>query len=58
MNIQSANTFDPSNEILDIGVLAAASPEFADKMILALLAGAKDCNAPVETCDRAQAQAP
>jgi hypothetical protein len=42
MNIQLGSTFDSTSDFFEIGLMAAASPEFADNMIRALLAGGAD----------------
>ena len=57
MNISSANTFDPTSELCEIGLVAAASPEFADLMIGALLAAFESVKAPSEATDAAAAHA-
>jgi uncharacterized membrane protein YebE (DUF533 family) len=49
MNIQSGNTFDPTGDILEIGLMAATSPDFPDRLIRALMAAADSAGAPDET---------
>jgi hypothetical protein len=51
MNISSANTFDPTGELCEIGLMAAASPEFTDQMIRALLAAGESFKATSEAAD-------
>jgi hypothetical protein len=53
MNIPSANGFDFTGDLYDIGVMAAASPEFADQMIRALLAAGESFEPPSEAADAA-----
>ena len=53
MNIQSANGFDFTSDFYDIGLMAAASPEFAAQMIRALLAAGESVKAPSEAADAA-----
>lgn len=57
MNTKSANTFDFTSDFYDIGLMAAASPEFADQMIRALLAVGERFKAPSEAADAAAAPA-
>jgi hypothetical protein len=58
MNIQSTNTFNPTSDILEIGLMAAASPEFADTIIRAMLAAAENSKAPIEAGDATTTQVP
>jgi hypothetical protein len=51
MNIQSASSFDSTSDFLEIGLMAAASPEFADKMIRALLAAGEKLSVARESTD-------
>lgn len=51
MKFQSANSVDSTGEILDIGLMAVASPDFAEAMILALLAAGEGFNAADEPGD-------
>jgi hypothetical protein len=52
MNIPSANGFDFTSDLYDIGVMAAASPEFADQLIRALLAAGESFEPPSEAAQR------
>jgi hypothetical protein len=45
MNIPSANTFDPTNDLYEIGLMAAASPENVDELIRTLLASGTNSEA-------------
>jgi hypothetical protein len=41
MNTQPASSFDSTSDVYEIGLMAAASPEFAEKLMRALLAAAE-----------------
>jgi hypothetical protein len=56
MSIQSGNRFNFTSEFYDIGLMAAASPEFADQMVRALLA--ESLKAPDEAADAAATHTP
>ncbi len=58
MNIQSENGFEFSSDFYDIGLMAAASPEFAEQMIRALRAAGERFMAPSDAADAAAAHAP
>jgi hypothetical protein len=51
MNIPSPDTFDLTSEFYEIGLIAAASPEFADKMVRALLVAGENSKAPGDAGD-------
>jgi hypothetical protein len=57
MNIQSANRFDFTSDFYEIGLMAAASPEFADQMVRTLLAADESFDASSEAADAAAAHA-
>jgi hypothetical protein len=48
MNTDPTSTLDPSTDFFELGLMAAASPEFAEAMVRALLAAGEDSIAPVE----------
>jgi hypothetical protein len=48
MDNQIATTFDPTSDIVEIGLMAAASPEFIDAFVRALLAAGRDAGAASE----------
>jgi hypothetical protein len=58
MSIQSGNRFNFTSEFYDIGLMAAASPEFADQMARALLAADESLKAPDEAADAAATHTP
>jgi hypothetical protein len=45
MNNQIPTTFDPASDIGEIGLMAAASPDFIDALVRALLAASRDAGA-------------
>jgi len=46
MNNQLGSSFDPMDDLYEIGLMAAASPEFAEAMIRALRAAGEAGTAP------------
>jgi hypothetical protein len=65
MNSQFAATFDLNTDILEMGLIAAASPGFVDALIAALIAAGEDgrssihpARAPSGTGDSGIATAP
>lgn len=44
MNTLSGSTFDSISDLYEIGLVAAASPEFAERMIRALIAAGEDAD--------------
>jgi 2-hydroxychromene-2-carboxylate isomerase len=60
MNIQLGNSFDPTSDFYEIGLIAATSPELAEKyaetMLRALLAAAEGFNAPSGLSDASTTQ--
>ncbi len=57
MNIPSLDSFDPTSGFYEIGLMAAASPDFADTMIRALLAAGEELNTPSEVVNAPTTQA-
>ena len=49
MNTEFENNFDPSGDILEFGLMATASPDFADRLIRALRAEADSSGADDES---------
>jgi hypothetical protein len=58
MNNRSTNTFDSTSDIFEIGLMAAASPEFAERMVQSLLAAAKDSKTPMKAAAAAVTRVP
>lgn len=54
MNTLSGNTFDSTGDIYEIGLIAAASPEFAEAMIRTLLGAGEDFSIARESTDALQ----
>jgi hypothetical protein len=45
MNAEFGNTMNMSNDMYEIGLIAAASPDFAEKLLRAMLAAGETGNA-------------
>jgi hypothetical protein len=61
MNIQLGNSFDPTSDFYEIGLIAATSPELAEKyaetMLRALLAAGEGFNVASDSSDASTTQA-
>jgi hypothetical protein len=55
MSTQSVNTFDPTSDIYEVGLIAAASPDLAAAMLRALLAADEAFKASCEPADASTA---
>jgi hypothetical protein len=51
MNTDPTSIADPTTDLIELGLMAAASSEFAEAMIRALLSAGEGRNTPVETGD-------
>jgi hypothetical protein len=57
MNTSSANAFDFTSDLCEIGLMAAASPDFADQVIRALLAAGENTKDPAGAGEASATQA-
>jgi hypothetical protein len=53
MNTSNGNTWDPTSDIYQLGLMAATSPDFAEAMIQRLLEAAAASGSPAVTTEPA-----
>jgi hypothetical protein len=58
MNNQFANTLDLNGDMFEFGLIAAASPDFTDALIRALIAAGPDTPASTEPVSRLRSLSP
>ena len=56
MNNQIGSTFDPTSDIGEIGLMAAASPDFMEALLRALLAARQDAGTTSDPSDTSTSQ--
>jgi hypothetical protein len=56
MSNQIGSTFDPTSDVCEIGLMAAASPDFLDALVRALLEASRDAGAASDPGDPTKTQ--